>query len=186
MAPNNNFVNIADLNKVLRSEVFVSEDRQLRVVHLILDFQPLSDKFQDVGHAIRIGDPWLAWIDISVPRFLAQEYIVPVELTSRHFPCKAVVLREELASSWLSHEAEIDQFRLEEEEEEQEKHVIQVLDSEGELDKSSVVRNPKFIVARVDDSSKEEEEMALNKKKGLRELFADRAKGQAPKDISGS
>ena len=108
MAPNNNFVNIADLNKVLRSEVFVSEDRQLRVVHLILDFQPLSDKFQDVGHAIRIGDPWLAWIDISVPRFLAQEYIVPVKLTSRHFPCKAVVLREELASSWLSHEAEID------------------------------------------------------------------------------
>ena len=51
--------------------------------------------------------------------------------------------------------------------------MIQVLDSEGKLDRSSVVRNPKFIVARVDDSSEEEEEMALNKKKGLRELFAD-------------
>ena len=36
---------------------------------------------------------------------------------------------------------------------------------------------PKFIVARVDNSSEEEEEMALNRKKGLCELLADRAKG---------
>ena len=48
-------VNVANLNRVLRSEVFMSEDRQLRVVHLILDFEPLSDTFQDVGHAIRTG-----------------------------------------------------------------------------------------------------------------------------------
>ena len=48
---------------------------------------------------------------------------------------------------------------------------------EGEPDRSSVVRTPKFIVARVDDSPKEEEEMALNRKKGLRELLSDRAKG---------
>ena len=45
MAPNLNFVNIANLNKVVRFKVFVSEDRQLRAVHLILDFQPLSNKF---------------------------------------------------------------------------------------------------------------------------------------------
>ena len=57
MASNLNFVNIPDLNRVLRSEVFVSKDRQLRVVHLILYFKPLSDKFQDVGNAIRAGDP---------------------------------------------------------------------------------------------------------------------------------
>ena len=57
VTPNLNFVNIPDLNRVLRSEVFVSKDRQLRVVHLILDFKPLSDKFQDVGNAIRAGDP---------------------------------------------------------------------------------------------------------------------------------
>ena len=42
---NPNFVNVPDLNRVLRSEVFVSEDKQLRVVHLILDFKPLFDKF---------------------------------------------------------------------------------------------------------------------------------------------
>ena len=33
--PRLNLVNINDLNRVLRFEVFVSDDRQLRVVHLI-------------------------------------------------------------------------------------------------------------------------------------------------------
>ena len=74
--PNFNLVNVHDLNKMLRSEVFVNEDRQLRAIHLILDFQPLSDKFQDVGHAIKASDPRLAWIDVSVLRFLAREDIV--------------------------------------------------------------------------------------------------------------
>ena len=56
VAPNLNFVKVPDFNRVLRSEVFVSENRQLRAVHLILNFTPLSDKFQDVGNAIRVGD----------------------------------------------------------------------------------------------------------------------------------
>ena len=60
MAPNLNFVNISNLNRVLISEVFVSEDRQLRAVHLILSFKLLSYKFQDVGNTIREGDPRLA------------------------------------------------------------------------------------------------------------------------------
>lgn len=38
----------------------------------------------------------------------------------------------------------------------------------------------------VDDSSEEEEEMALNRWKGLRELLADRNKELAPKDTSRS
>ena len=94
MAPNINFVNVADLNKVLKSEVFVSEDKQLRAIHLILNFQPLFDKFQDVGHAIRAGDPRLARIDVLVPRFLAREDIVPVDLPSCRPPYEAAVLRE--------------------------------------------------------------------------------------------
>ena len=71
MAPNLNFVNIPDLNKVLRFEVFESKDKQLRVVHLILNFKPLSNKFHDVGNVIKVGDPRLARIDVLVPRFLA-------------------------------------------------------------------------------------------------------------------
>ena len=76
MAPNLNFVNVLDLNRVLRFEVFVSEDRQLRAVHIILDFKPSSDKFQDMGNAIRMGDPRLARIDVLVPKFLVREGIV--------------------------------------------------------------------------------------------------------------
>ena len=101
MAPNLNFVNVHKLNEVLRFKVFVSEDRQLRVIHLILDFNPLSDKFQDVGHAIRAGDPRLARINISVLEFLAREDIVQVELPSHHAPLKAAVPREETTSSRL-------------------------------------------------------------------------------------
>ena len=76
VAPNLNFVNVLDLNRVLRFEVFVSEDRQLRAIHLILDFKPSSDKFQDMGNAIRMGDPRLARIDVLVPKFLVREGIV--------------------------------------------------------------------------------------------------------------
>ena len=88
--------------------MFVSEDKHQRAVYLILDFQPLFDNFQDGGHAIRAGDPRLAWIDILVPRFLAREDIVPVDLLAHRFPCEAAVLREETASSRLLLEVEID------------------------------------------------------------------------------
>ena len=57
MSPNLNLIDVANLNKVLRAKVFVSEDKQLRAVHLILNFKPLFDKFQDMGHAIKAGDP---------------------------------------------------------------------------------------------------------------------------------
>ena len=52
------------------------------MVHFILDFEPLSDNFQDVGHAIKAGDPRLHMIDVLVLGFLAQEDVVPVELPS--------------------------------------------------------------------------------------------------------
>ena len=42
VTPRLSLVNVPGLNKLLRSDVFISEDRQLRVVHLILDFEPLS------------------------------------------------------------------------------------------------------------------------------------------------
>ena len=57
MSPNLNLIDVANLNKVLRAKVFVSKDKQLRAVHLILNFKPLFDKFQDMGHAIKAGDP---------------------------------------------------------------------------------------------------------------------------------
>ena len=69
--PRLSLVNVQGLNKLLRSEIFISEDRQLRVMHLILDYEPLSNIFQDVSQEIRAGDPKLACIDVSMPGFLA-------------------------------------------------------------------------------------------------------------------
>ena len=59
---------------------------------------------------------------------------------------------------------------------------MEILDSEGALDRSFTVHSPKLRVARVDNSSKEEEEMALNPRKGLKELLTGRNKGLLFKD----
>ena len=110
------------LNYLLQSEIFVSEDRQLRAVHLILDFEPISRVFQEIGHAIRAGDPRIHCIDVSKPNFLAWEDLPPVILLVQQIlppliiplqqvPFEApVVAEEEIASSRLSLEEEIDQF----------------------------------------------------------------------------
>ena len=109
---------------------------------------------------------------------------MPVELSSRRFLREAAILKEETALSQMSFEAKIDQFRLEEEGEVQEAPTIQVSDTEDEPNRLSGVCTPSLVIAHIDNSSEEEEEeeMALNKKKGLRELLADRAKGSTPKD----
>ena len=52
VAPRLSFTNVVALNYLLQLEIFVSEDRQLRAVHLILDFEPISQTFQEIGHAI--------------------------------------------------------------------------------------------------------------------------------------
>ena len=43
--PQLSHINVAGLNCLLRSEIFVSKDRQLRAVHLILDFEPILRVF---------------------------------------------------------------------------------------------------------------------------------------------
>lgn len=124
MPPNLNFVNIPDLNRVLRSEVFVCEDRQLRAIHLIHGFKPLSKNFQDVGHEIKAGDSQLARIDVIALSFIAREDIVRVDLPSHRATPEAAISREETASFYLSLEVEIDQFKLVEQREEQEEPMI--------------------------------------------------------------
>ena len=71
IAPRLSFTDVAALNYLLRLEIFVSEDRQLRAVHLSLDFEPISRTFQEIGHAIRAGDHRINRIDVSKPNFLA-------------------------------------------------------------------------------------------------------------------
>ena len=74
------------------------------------------------------------------------------------FSREEAILRKKTGSSRLSLEEEIDQFRLEEEREEQGEPVIQVLNSEDELDRSSGLRSSGFVVARITNSLEEEEE----------------------------
>ena len=106
----------------------------------------------------------------------------PVELPSRHIPREVAVSREETASSCLSLKAEIDQFYFEGEEEAPER-LVELSDFEGELDRSSVAHSPRLVIAQVNTSSKEEGEISLNTRKGLRDLMAGRNKGFTSKDI---
>ena len=110
----------------MRSEIYVTEDGQLRAAHLVLGYQPLSRAFQDIGHAIRVGYPRLARIDVSKPKFLARQDLKPVVLPGVQNPPPVAQLppldnlevtaqpEEEVESSRLSLEEEIDEFYFEE------------------------------------------------------------------------
>ena len=165
-------VNVSGLNKLLRSEVFISEDEQLRAAHLILDFEPLSRQFQDAGQAIRASDSRLNCIDVSKPRFLAWRDHPPVELAIQRALQEVAALREETTSTHLSLEAEIDQFHLEEEGEVLERP-IELSNCEANLNRFSAVYSPGLIVARVDTSLEEEEDMDLKQQSSLKGLLAN-------------
>ena len=102
----------------------MSEDRQLRAVPLILDIEPISRVFQEIGHAIRAGDSRINRIDISKPDFLARKDLPPVRLPVQQIPHPLIIplqqapleapvaAEEEIASSRLSLEEEIDQFHF--------------------------------------------------------------------------
>ena len=65
-------VNFIDLNRILQSEIFIHRDGQLRTVHVILKFKPISKCFQNPKHVIKAKDLRLALIDVAVPGFLTQ------------------------------------------------------------------------------------------------------------------
>ena len=44
--PQLSLTNVAVLSYLLRSQIFVNDDEQLRAAHLILDYEPLSRTFQ--------------------------------------------------------------------------------------------------------------------------------------------
>ena len=78
VSPKLSLVNVPGLNFLLRSEIFVSEDNQLRAAHLILGYEPLSRIYQDAGQALRAGNPRLTQIDVSKPGFLARRDLPPL------------------------------------------------------------------------------------------------------------
>ena len=104
----------------------MNDDGQLRAVHLILDFEPISRSFLDVGNSIRADDHRLARIDISRPSLLAPYDLPPVDhpipqgipfvaQPLQQVPLGEAIIREGTASS-SSLKQEIDKFKFEEEE----------------------------------------------------------------------
>ena len=163
-----------------------------------MDFEPILEVYQDIGNAIRAGDPRLARIDVSLPSFLARDAFPPVALPLQQNPPlivqpvhqvlpKIVAAREEITSSNSSLEEEIDKFHFEEEET-QGVQVIPISDAEGKPDRHSSVQAPVLVVAHLNNSSKEEkDEMALNRRnKSLRELMASRGKVSTSKEATKS
>ena len=104
----------------------MNSDGQFRVVHLILDFEPISRSFLDVGNSIRADDYRLARINVSQPGFLAPYDLPPVDhpipqgipfiaQPLQQVPLGEAIIGEGTASS-SSLEQEIDRFKFEEEE----------------------------------------------------------------------
>ena len=139
-------VNVQALNFLLRFEIFVSEDGQLRVAPLILDYKPLSCAFVDAGQAIRVGSPRLARIDISKPGFLAWRDLPPVQLPVQCVLLEVAAPGEGVDSSHSSHKAEIDQFRFAEEGEVS-TMPVQLSDSGSDIDRFSVAHTPSLVIA---------------------------------------
>ena len=139
---------------------------------------------------MRAGNPRLARVDISKPRFLARRDLPTVVLPTQPIPLEVAALREETTSTHLSFKAEIDQFHLDEEGEAPDR-LVEVSDSEAGLDRSSVVDFPRLVVTQIDTSEEEEEEeeeedMALNQRRSQRDHLAERNKGSSSKEATKS
>ena len=124
--PKLSLINVLALHYLLRLQIFVNDDGQLRAVHLILDFEPISRSFLDVGNSIRADDHCLARIDVSWPGFLTPYDLPPVDhpipqgIPLAAQPLQQVPLGEAIigkgTTSSSSLEQEIDRFKFEEEE----------------------------------------------------------------------
>ena len=187
--PQISLIDIPALNYLLRSQIFVNDDGQLRVAHLILDYEPISRTFLDVGNTIRANDYHLAHIDVSRPHFLTPHDLPPVDhpipqgiplaaQPLQQVPLGQAVAEEGTASS-SSLEEEIDKFQFEEEETQVEAIVIS--EAEEETNEYSCVQTLAFIVTYMEDSSdNKEEEMAPKPTPSLREFMKGRNKAPSP------
>ena len=57
-------VHVRDLKFVLRSEIFVHWDGQLRASHLILGVEPIYSTWQPFKQALLVNNPILSYIDV--------------------------------------------------------------------------------------------------------------------------
>ena len=174
----------------------MNDDGQLQAAHLILDYEPLSRNFQEIGNAIRANDYRLARIDVSQPNFLAPHDLPPVDhpipqgvplvaQPIQQVPLGLAVVKEGIASS-SSLEEEIDKFQFEEEEMQGVEAII-ISEAEEETDEYSCIQTPAPIITYVEDSSNNEaKEMAPKSSQSLRELMKETNKVPTPQEANKS
>ena len=161
----------------------MNDDGQLRAVHLILDYEPISRTFLDIGNSIRADDYRLARIDLSRPSFLTPHDLSPVDhpipqgipfvvQLLQQVPLEQAIVEEGAASSSFLEE-EIDRFQFKEE-------AIVISEAEEGADEYSCVQTPAQIVTYIGDSSDEEEAMAPKTGPSLRDLMKNRNKAPSP------
>ena len=144
-------VNVQALNFLPRSEIFVSEDGQLRATPLILNYEPSFRAFVDAGQAIRAGSPRLARIDVSIPGFLARRDLPSAQLPVQRVVQEVAVPGKGVDSLHLSLEVEIDQFRFAEEGEVSTRPV-ELSDSDSAADRFSAAPTSGLVIAQIDTS----------------------------------
>ena len=162
-----------------------------------MDYEPLSNTFQEVGNTIKANDYRLARIDLSRPHFLVPYDLPPVDhlilqgvplaaQPIQQVPFGVAIAEERFASSSSSLKEEIDKFQFEEEET-QGVEAIFISEVEEETYEYSCVQAPAPVITYVEDSSDDEvEEMAPKSNQSLRELMKGRNKVSTPQEANKS
>ena len=130
--PNFNPVNKDNLDKILKAEVFVNKDGQLRAAHLILGYTPISSSFQAPKCVIKAKDPHLYRISVAVLVFLLPESVPVPEGTLTTQPIPEGVPKVAFPPQHMFGEVASSQpsSKEEDEEEERQKEVVDISDSD--------------------------------------------------------
>ena len=84
--PNFSLVNQLSLDKILKAEVFVHSDGQLRAAHLILSYTPHIQDFPGTEVRYKAKDPCLHQVSVAVLGFLITDAIPEGTLTTNPIP----------------------------------------------------------------------------------------------------
>ena len=87
--PNFSLVNELDLTRILKAEIFVHTDGQLRAAHIILGYDPISSSFQAPKYVIKAKDLRLHQINIAVSIFLTGPAVEGTQLVELPFQLTA-------------------------------------------------------------------------------------------------
>ena len=124
-------MNQPSLDKILKAEVFVHTDGQLRAAYFILDYISISKSFQAPKCIIKARDPHLHRISVAAPGFLLTGPVLEGTLTTEPIP--EGIPKVALPPKYIAEEATSSHPAITKEEEEIEEEVVEVSDSKDEF-----------------------------------------------------